>query len=71
MRRGCIAIGEVKCDDCHRIIEHGEQYLLIEEKEGEKLRFCIDCCFNKGYAAYENEKGEQVLTFFPSKLDSL
>ena len=70
MRRGCIATGEIKCDGCHRLIEHGDRYLLIEEKEGEKLRFCIDCCLSEGYAAYVKEKGEQVLTFFPSELDS-
>ncbi|HEX75819.1 MAG TPA: hypothetical protein G4O12_04460 [Dehalococcoidia bacterium] len=70
MRRGCVVTGEVYCDGCHRLIEHGERYLLIEEKEGEELCFCIDCCLSKGYATYVKEKGEQVLTFFPSKLDS-
>jgi len=67
MRRGCIAIGEMKCDSCHCLIEHGERYLLFEGEEGEKLRFCIDCCVSKGYATYVEEKDEQVLTFSPSK----
>ncbi len=70
MNRGCIAIGEVKCDGCNRIIEHGERYLLMEEKEGEKLRLCVECCLGKGYATYVKEKGERVLTFFPTRLDS-
>ena len=70
MRRGCIATGETKCDECHRLIEHGEPYLVVEEKEDEKLRFCIDCCLSKGYATYVKEKGERILTFFPSNLES-
>jgi len=63
MHRGCIAVGEMKCDSCHRLIEHEERYLLFEEEEGEKIRFCIDCCLSKGYATYVEEKGEQILTF--------
>ncbi len=70
MNRGCIAIGEIKCDGCNHLIEHGERYLLIEEKEDEKSRFCVECCLSKGYAAYVKEKGEEVLTFFPTILDS-
>ncbi|MBM3119925.1 MAG: hypothetical protein FJ006_10365 [Chloroflexi bacterium] len=71
MNRGCIAVGEIKCDSCSHLIEHGERYLLIEEKEDEKSRFCVDCCLSKGYAAYvEEKKGELMLTFFPARLDS-
>ena len=71
MRRGCIAIGEVRCDGCSRIIRYPERYLAIHEKdgveveEGETSRYCIDCCLEKGYAHYKLEKGERVLTFFP------
>jgi len=64
MRRGCISLGDVRCDECHRIIPHAERYLGIEE-EGEKLRLCVDCSLKKGYAHYKEEKGEQILTFFP------
>lgn len=66
MRRGCVAVGETKCDICDRSIEHGERYLLIDddENEGESHRFCVDCCLNKGYATYIIDKGEEVLTFF-------
>lgn len=70
MNRGCIAIGEIKCDGCQRLIEHGQRYLLLERSEGEKSRFCVDCCLSKGYAAYVKEKGERVLTFFSRKVDS-
>ncbi len=67
MRRGCIAIGETKCDICRRNIEHGERYLLKiddEEKEEEKQRICVECCLNEKYASWITEKGEKVLTFF-------
>ena len=70
MNRGCIAVGEIKCDDCQRLIEQGQRYLLMEEKEDEKTHLCVECCLIKGYAAYVSEKGEKVLTFFPTSLDS-
>ena len=71
MRRGCISLGEVQCDDCYRIIPYLERYLAIDEKDGvevkkgETARYCVDCCLKKGYARYRTEKGEQILTFFP------
>ncbi len=71
MRRGCISLGNVQCDDCHRIIPYLERYLAVDEKdsveveEGETSRYCVDCCLKKGYARYRLEKGEQILTFFP------
>jgi len=65
MRRGCIAIGEIHCDGYGHIIKHPERYLIIDEEEGKTLRYCADCCLNKGYAHYRDEKGKRVLTFFP------
>ena len=70
MNRGCVAAGEIKCDGCQRLIEQGQRYLLMEEKEDDKTRLCVECCLIKGYAAYVTEKGEKVLTFFPTSLDS-
>ncbi|MEJ2738580.1 MAG: hypothetical protein P8105_01875 [Dehalococcoidia bacterium] len=69
MRRGCIAIGETVCSICGSGIEHGDRYLLIEDEDNEesKQRVCINCCVEKNYAAYVMEKGEKVLTFFPSE----
>ncbi len=70
MRRGCISLGEIKCDECHRTIPHPERYLAIEEKdgvedkEGETRHYCAKCSLKKGYAHYKMEKGERVLTFF-------
>ena len=69
MRRGCIAIGEVLCDGCGRVIKHPERYLAIDEEssveleEGKTFRYCVECCLEKGYAQYRMEKGEMVLTF--------
>ena len=67
MRRGCISLGNVQCDDCHRIIPHPERYLSVEEPEGVNLCLCIDCCLKRGYADYKSEKGESVLTFLVEK----
>ena len=64
MRRGCIAIDEVRCDGCGRIVRHPERYLAIDEEE-KTSRYCVDCSLEKGYAQYKMEKGKQVLTFFP------
>ncbi len=70
MRCGCISLGEVQCDECHRTIPHPERYLAIDEKdgvedeEGETHRYCVECCLKKGYAHYKFEKAEKILTFF-------
>ncbi len=65
MHCGCISLGDVQCDGCHRKVEYLERYLTKEEeKEGTTLRFCLDCSLNRGYACYKREKGEQMTTFF-------
>ena len=71
MRRGCISLGEVQCDECHRTIPYPERYLAVDEttdgieaEEGEARRYCAECSLKKGYAHYKVEKGEQILTFF-------
>ena len=69
MHRGCISLGGIQCDECHRIIPHSERYLVIEEDDGSALQLCVDCSLNKGYAHYKEEKGEQVLTFFSGELE--
>jgi len=73
VRRGAISLGKVECDACHRIIPHSERYLVIEEEDStesegsKKACYCVDCALKKGYAEYRQEKGERVLTFFPSE----
>lgn len=62
---GCIVIGELKCDGCHRTMEHGEQYLVLEE--GKNLtRLCAQCAVKKDYARNIKEKDEKYVTFFQS-----
>ncbi len=63
MRRGCISLGEVQCDECRQPIPFPERYLVIEEA-GARLRLCVDCSLKKGYVSYKQEKGEPVVTFF-------
>jgi hypothetical protein len=67
MRRGCIAIGKVECDSCHRPIKYGERYLLIDGEGDERQRLCTDCCRSHGYVSYGTEKGKQIITFLPKE----
>ncbi|MDP2931754.1 MAG: hypothetical protein Q8O05_04555 [Chloroflexota bacterium] len=64
MRRGCISLGQIKCDECGCLIPYPDRYLAIEETAGVTTRLCVDCALKKNYARYKVEKGEQVLTFF-------
>ena len=70
MRRGCMSLGETKCDRCKRNIPYPERYLVIDEKDGteaekgDTVRYCVQCALEKGYATYKEEKGEKTLTFF-------
>jgi hypothetical protein len=64
VRRGCLSLGEVQCDECHRIIPYGGRYLIISGGEETISRLCVDCCLRRNYAGYKVEKGQQVLTFF-------
>lgn len=72
MRQGCVSLGEIQCDKCHRIISHSERYLVIDEEDGveaekgQLMHYCIECALKKGYASYKGgERGEKTLTFFP------
>lgn len=71
MRRGCISLGEVKCDICQRTIPYPERYLVIDEEDGvevekgDTVHYCTQCALEKGYARYKEMQGEMVLTFFP------
>jgi hypothetical protein len=70
MRRGCTSLGDVQCDECQRQIPYPERYMVIDE-EGTLSRICVNCCLSKGYARYTEDKGQQVLTFFPERAESL
>jgi len=72
MRQGCISLGEVRCDECHRVISYLERYLVIDEEKGVEVEkgkticYCLECCLEKGYAHYKKmEKEGNMLTFFP------
>jgi hypothetical protein len=65
MRRGCIAVEQIQCDGCHRLIKAGERYLVIDVEGDEKQRLCIDCCLERGYASYIEEEGKKIITFLP------
>ena len=70
MRRGCMSLGEVKCDFCQRTIPYPERYLAVDEEDGVEVEkgttvhYCTKCAFKKSYAHYKEMKGEMVLTFF-------
>ncbi len=67
MRRGCISLGEIQCDECHRMIPHSERYLAIEEEDGVEAEsgqtacYCVECSLDKGYAYYKEEKDDRIL----------
>jgi len=65
MNRGCVAVGDITCDKCRRLIEAGQRYLVVDEEKGKKFHFCVECSVAKGYGGYIKEKGEEVLSFFP------
>lgn len=68
MKRGSISLGQIKCDDCQRLIPHPERYLAIDKEDGTTERLCFDCALKKGYARYKMERGELVLTFMEEEV---
>ena len=56
MRRGCISLGNIKCDQCHRPILYPERYLFLEEAKGKTKSLCMDCCQEKGLVKTESTK---------------
>ena len=70
MRRGCVSMGEIRCDSCGRIVPTAGRYLITDEltdENGKKktVRYCLKCCEEKELIGYRREKDEKVLTFFP------
>lgn len=64
MRRGCISLGNVQCDECNRVIDYLEHYLVTDEVGGAVRHLCLDCVRNHGWVYYRQEKGVQSVTFF-------
>ena len=71
MQKGCISLGDVPCDGCHRMINYAERYLAIDEGndvttgKDKETYYCVECALENGLAYYKDEKGERILTFFP------
>ena len=49
MRRGCISLGTVKCDECARKIVYPERYLVIDDENGKAAKYCVQCSETKGF----------------------
>jgi hypothetical protein len=56
VRRGCISLGNIKCDECHRLILYPERYLSLGEGKGKSQTLCMDCCKEKGLVKQGSEK---------------
>ncbi len=63
MRRGCISLGNIKCDKCHRTIQYPERYLFCEETQGQAQTLCVNCCKEKGMLKGESEKEDAEMLF--------
>ncbi len=66
MRSGCISLGGINCDNCHREISYPERYLVINEG-GKVTRLCVECSTEKGLVHYAEDKDTKSLTFFEQK----
>jgi hypothetical protein len=64
MRCGCISLGNVQCDECNRIIDYLEHYLVTDEVGDPGKHLCLDCAGKRGYVHYRQEKGVRSVTFF-------
>ncbi len=61
MRRGCISLGNINCDQCGRAILYPERYLFVEEK-GKNKTICMECSQKKNLVKPENDKeGAEML----------
>ncbi|MFC1910151.1 hypothetical protein ACFLXC_02510 [Chloroflexota bacterium] len=60
MNRGCISLGEIKCDQCKRNVRYPERYLLVVEKN-KKRHLCVPCSVKNGLA--RQMKGDKGVTF--------
>ena len=63
MRRGCISLGNVQCDDCHRLILYPERYLSLDEDKNKQRYLCLHCAQKLGFVKRGTEKGDPELLF--------
>jgi hypothetical protein len=63
VRRGCISLGNITCDECHRTILYPERYLSLEIAKGKSKTMCMDCCAEKGLVKPESDKEDAEMIF--------
>jgi hypothetical protein len=63
VRRGCISLGNIKCDQCHRTILYPERYLYTDEIKDKNQTLCMDCCQKKGYVKPGSPKEDADILF--------
>jgi hypothetical protein len=63
VRRGCISLGNIKCDQCHRIIRYPERYLYLEESREKHQILCLKCCQEKGLVKAGSKKEDAEVLF--------
>ncbi len=63
MKRGCISLGNIKCDVCHRTILYPERYLSVEIGKNKSETICIGCCLEKGLMKPESDKEGAEMVF--------
>jgi len=63
VRRGCISLGNICCDECHRAILYPERYLSTEVEKGRSQTLCMDCCLAKGLVKPESDKEGSEMIF--------
>ena len=63
MRRGCISLGTIKCDNCERLIPYPNRYMLMENKNGDSVHLCATCCLDQGLGKYAPKKDSSEVEF--------
>jgi len=63
VKRGCISLGNIKCDECQRTILYPERYLSIEINKSKSQTLCMDCCQSKGLVKPESDKEGAEMIF--------
>jgi hypothetical protein len=61
VRRGCISLGNVVCDDCHDTILYPERYLSVDKPQN--LTLCINCSRKRGLILNGTEKKDSDVLF--------
>ena len=62
MRRGCISLGNIQCDQCGCVIPYPERYLSTEEGSKNQI-LCMKCCKENNLVKPESDKEGAELIF--------